>query len=268
MILSSKLIKAKLYKYISHVQREYEVGLVVDLLAPGEKFIDIGANKGTYIYGALRANATVLAIEPIPELASHLEQLFANEEVEILEFAVGKFSGETDLFIPTENSRRISTRASLSSIANMGFQLEQIKVNVAPLDSLVSIADFVKVDVEGNELEVLESSISLLKTQHPTIMCEAEVRHHPDNPEILNQCFTFLESLGYKGFFISPLNRKLLEPISKFDSRRYQRIEANKKAGSLRHDPNYVNNFLFIHDSRLAALSKRVLLKGWKLAQA
>jgi len=263
----SRQIRAAAQKIISHLQREYEVGLVTDLLAHGENFIDIGANKGTYIYAALRANATVQAIEPIPELANHMRNLFKDEEVEVLEYAVANSTGEMELHIPLEKSRRVSTRASLSPVANIGFQLEKIIVKVAPLEHLVNAADLIKIDVEGNEFEVLKSSIPILTTQHPTIIFEAEVRHHPDNPHILKQCFSLLESNGYSGLFISPHDRKQLLPIAKFDLGKHQRVEANKKVGSLRQDPNYVNNFLFIHESRHADIIARALTKGWKLKQ-
>ena len=267
MNIFSKQIRAAVHQTISHLQREYEVGLVTDLLAHGENFIDIGANKGTYIYAALRANAAVQAIEPIPELANQLRNLFKDEEVEVLEYAVANSTGELELHIPLEKNRRISTRASLSSVANIGFQLENIIVKVAPLEHLVNAADLIKIDVEGNEFEVLESSIPFLTNQHSTIIFEAEVRHHPDNPDILNQCFSLLESHGYSGLFISPKDRKQLLPVSKFDVAKHQRVETNKKVGSLRQDPNYVNNFLFIHESRLIDISARALAKGWELKQ-
>ena len=44
------------------------------MLAPGQLFVDVGANVGLYVLWALDAGASVIAMEPIEENLAQLER--------------------------------------------------------------------------------------------------------------------------------------------------------------------------------------------------
>ena len=59
--------------------------------------------------------------------------------------------------------------------------------------------NFLKIDVEGHELAVLQGARQTLKKHRPTILVECEARHRPDGD--VRPVFEFLQSLGYGGSF-------------------------------------------------------------------
>jgi hypothetical protein len=72
------------------------------------------------------------------------------------------------------------------------------QVPVATLDSLweqrlFPSIDFIKCDVEGSELEVLQGSISLLRTHAPALLIEV-------SRDTSSDVFALLHELGYRAF--------------------------------------------------------------------
>jgi len=127
---------------------------ILSALAPGDVFVDVGANCGAYsLFAARRVGATgcVLAIEPMPEMIARLRfnvraNGFAN--VQIFETAIGPEAGSATLFVDT------ARRGHSSLIALDG--ATSTTVPVAPLLSIVTQAridriDALKIDVEGYE---------------------------------------------------------------------------------------------------------------------
>ena len=59
--------------------------------------------------------------------------------------------------------------------------------------------NFLKIDVEGHELAVLEGARHTLEAHRPTILLECEARHRADGD--VRPVFELLQSLGYEGSF-------------------------------------------------------------------
>jgi hypothetical protein len=68
--------------------------------------------------------------------------------------------------------------------------------------------DIIKIDVEGNELNVLKGSEKTLKKNYPIIIMETH------GQEIKKKCFFFLEKYGYKK--IIPLDSNDTEEAKEF----------------------------------------------------
>jgi hypothetical protein len=90
--------------------------------------------------------------------------------------------------------------------------------------------DFIKMDVEGNELTILKGGEKLLRSAMPKLLIEIEARHVGREQAL--STITFMKELGYRVFFICG---KELLPYEKFDFDLYQ----NPEAGI------YCNNFIF-----------------------
>jgi hypothetical protein len=94
---------------------------------------------------------------------------------------------------------------------------------------------FIKIDVEGHELEVLLGSVDTLRRDRPILLIEIEQRH---SPVPISETFDFLASLGYIGEFLDAHGR--CQPQFYFDVTEHQtrRLDA---VGT----PEYINTFVF-----------------------
>jgi FkbM family methyltransferase len=143
-----------------------ERGLVRGLLAPGMHAADVGANIGYYlllIESAVGPAGRVTCFEPDAENLRELRRnLEANRlsNVEVVAAAVGARDGAVSL--------RAGLNAAVAA-AHPGAPT----VPLVRLDSaLPARVDFLKIDVEGYEGQVLEGARRLLSTDRPNLFLE------------------------------------------------------------------------------------------------
>lgn len=169
--------------YEMHFQR-----LMMKELKPGMAFYDVGANVGFYSLLAARLvqSGRVFAFEPLPRnvfyLKRHLE-LNAVGNVEIYELAISDHAGQ----------------ASFDEGADCGsghLGSGGLSVQTATLDSLVQeqrIAPpaFVKMDIEGGELNALAGARNCLTRYRPTVFLATH------GAETHEQCRQLLQDWGF-----------------------------------------------------------------------
>jgi FkbM family methyltransferase len=102
------------------------------------------------------------------------------------------------------------------------------------------VPNFVKIDVEGHELAVLEGARRTLETHRPTLLIECEARHRPDGD--VRSVFDFLKSVGYTGSFFCYGSRR---PLIEFDVAVHQHVDRTRG----RVPGGYANNFAFNFES-------------------
>lgn len=137
-----------------------------ELIRPGDRCFDIGAHVGNRSWVWAGLGAKVVALEPQPDFARFVRWLARRRAgIELVEAAVGARPGMLTLHIsrrhPTVST---ASRSFLESVAGApsfgGVHWDQaIDVPVTTLDALVARygrPDFVKIDVEGFEGEVLD----------------------------------------------------------------------------------------------------------------
>jgi FkbM family methyltransferase len=149
---------------------EAEVACCAKLLKrPPRTVLDIGANRGDYSAAVVARypDCSLHAFEPSPVNATLLRERFkGNPRVRIHEVALSDNDGEACLYA----DRPGSGLASLSErrLDHFGIRLtESVQVRTARLDKFAKHADiceidWVKLDVEGHELFVLQGMGSLL----------------------------------------------------------------------------------------------------------
>jgi FkbM family methyltransferase len=163
-------------------------------VSPGATVVDVGANIGFYtlLLSQLVTNSgRVLAFEPMPVGLERLRtnlRLNAVRNVDVREQAVAATNGTARFFLgPPEHT-------SISSLHRIE-DAEAINVDCTTLDAALGgypRVDFLKVDVEGAEADVLNGAIETLKRGVPYIIGEVSSSDWP--PRLI--------ALGYEMFLI------------------------------------------------------------------
>lgn len=139
------------------------------LVAKGAVVFDIGANIGEFTAAFLALDAgKVVAVEPQPELCRHLAQSFpaaiAQGKLEVRPCAVSSAPGRLRLNVASDPGRSMSTLSPefLAMSRRNGHHWDAaaaIDVDVVTLAQLIAAhgtPDYLKIDVEGHDLAVLQ----------------------------------------------------------------------------------------------------------------
>jgi FkbM family methyltransferase len=159
-----------------------ELRFVEKFLKPGMCVLDIGAHHGLYTLLASKlvgSGGKVIAFEPSPRerrlLARNLRLNFSSN-VRIETFALGSGPSKANLFLVEGGEDGCN---SLRPPATAGIT-RTVSVDVLSLDDYLSNpglgrVDFVKLDVEGAEREVLRGAVSLLhSSSRPLFLVEVQ----------------------------------------------------------------------------------------------
>lgn len=185
---------------------EYEeMGFILHVLRPGEIFVDVGANVGSYsILAAGGVGACAVAIEPIP---STYAKLLRNIGLNRLESLVRPVRCGVSFERGT-----LAFTASLDTVNHVLADKESadsIDVEVIPLDDLVPELNAVaiKIDVEGHEISVLKGASKLLASDALlAVVVETNSsgkRYGAEDSEI----FDLMASFGFSPYQYDPVSR-------------------------------------------------------------
>ncbi len=228
------LLRIRSYRYSQH---EPEINYIDRYCSVDGISVDIGAHQGVYTYVMSRKSKKCIAFEAHPYYTEKLKKA-APKNVVVHNLAISDFNGTAKLKIPNGKVglATIDPNNKLQVKKENLVEIAEIEVKTATLDSLIDEkVDFIKIDVEGHEISVLNGAINILMKYHPVVMVEVEERHVSGRIEAVNN---FFNNISYKGYF---LNEGLLKDISYFDINKYQTISSSGEPVS-----PYINNFIFI----------------------
>lgn len=149
----------------------------------GEVAWDVGGNWGDVAERLAYSFKRVISFEPAEESYRILFETAANTRgLEAIEMAISDHDGEVLLDVQ-ENSIRSGQLTTASpgdtpdslSESTWGRVLERRSVPCSRLDSLdawYGVPDFIKIDVEGHEVAVIEGGLKLLKAAKPRLFIE------------------------------------------------------------------------------------------------
>ncbi len=226
---------------------------LLDWLVQGcDRVVDVGGNRGVYAYQLWRLGAIVEVFEPNPICCRVLRAWAADKpSVNVRSVALSSGSGYASLHIPIDGAG-IEHDAS-ASIENTGFARKRDElVQLQTLDSYqLEGVCLIKIDVEGHEYSVIKGSAATIASSRPALLIEIEQRHicRP-----IGEVFEEILGLGYQGYFMA-CGR--LHALATFDLARHQSMTQFGTEGS-----EYINNFLFLHASRLEAGEYAALVDG------
>ncbi len=202
--------------------------------------IDVGANWGAYTYWLSYWARRCHVFEPHPTCAAFLLRAFPRAHVQQVALS-NTTSDDAILQVPLWQGRFVEAGGFL---ANSPRELPTLSVSVRArrLDDygLVNVG-FIKIDVEGHELAVIEGGLKTLELSRPRILVECEERHRTS---ALASVMTLLNRLGYQGMCLSTLGLVWFANAH----------EAQRSA--------LTNNFIFVHATDRMATSSAVQLAG------
>jgi FkbM family methyltransferase len=224
-----------------YIRGEPEIRKLKHLVPPGKLAIDIGANNGVYTFWLKRYSGRVLAIEPNPQCATILKSSFKSG-VKIINAACSNQSGTAVLTIPSAKGHPNHYRGSIDEALEFTGETLSVQVRTGRLDDMVSEEiGFIKIDVEGHELDVIKGSMNLLKKYRPVLLIEAEDRHKKGSVEAMFEVF---KKLDYDCLF---LYRGQILNDQDFSLSIHQ-AHCERQLGA--RDQDYVNNFMFLPRER------------------
>lgn len=157
------------------------------------KAIDVGANVGLWAKDFCKIFKEVKLFEPYKENIECLKKnLKHNNNYEIFEFALSNFQGFADLFVDESGLGN----NSLNPINQNN--LMKVKIDTMKLDNFnFDEIDYIKIDVQFHELEVIEGAINTLKNNNPVLCIEA-ARRNEEELAYVRKFVKILEDLNYK----------------------------------------------------------------------
>jgi len=230
------LIPPSVY-YVLRARRELrrgeaELRILPFLIDPTRNSVDAGANKGVYTYWLERLSHHVYAYEPNPKMFKTLK-VGVGSKATVNFAALSDQAGEFALRIPKTSRGSYSNQGASLNHNKVGDSYGEVMVKTRRLDDEgLNNIGFLKIDVEGHEMAVLDGALETLKHDRPTLLIEMEQNH---TGRAIEDDLKRVTDLGYRMLF---LHRGVLKSGDSFDGDTHHR-----KAPS---PQDYIFNFIFV----------------------
>ena len=177
-------------------------------------FVDVGCNVGEWATTAMRCGITghLVAVDPLQanlDRAGHNLAATGQSNYSLRAVAISETVGRSSFFV--HRDRTLSGLDSFGDMRALGYDypVDEVPVETTRLDELVKEFQgfrpfFVKIDVEGSELSVLQSGRQLLNDETLSF-CQFEFGHAARSQRVyLHDLVTFFETVDVDIFVIKP----------------------------------------------------------------
>jgi FkbM family methyltransferase len=185
--------------------REYDPSFetVLPELKDGDCIVDIGANIGytALLFASQAKNCNVIAFEPHPVTFQKAQKnILLNPGLSIQLLNMGLGSKKDKLQLSEVNEANSGMNRILPADSASGFR--SAIVEIERLDDVlkqknISKVDFIKIDVEGYEAQVLAGAKDTLASSQPVILMELDDNNLRDNLSTAAEVIQTLRSAGY-----------------------------------------------------------------------
>lgn len=183
--------------------------IIKQIVTPSDNAIDVGCHKGEILEWFLKyaPYGKHFAVEPIPYFYERLKKKFPT--VTCFPVAASNEYGQKEFFW-------IKDKPAYSGLSKRAFteknaDIVPLRVEVKPLDHLIPLQvpiKFIKIDVEGAELKVLQGASGIIKNHRPYIAFEFGVGGSDYYNTTAADIFLFFAEKNYMLFdFQSFLNK-------------------------------------------------------------
>jgi FkbM family methyltransferase len=187
-----------------------EMSFLLHILRPGDLFVDVGANMGSYtVLASSVCRAHAIAYEPVDSTFLRLESNIRLNQVEDLvmlrKYAVGE---RADMVLMTTG------HDTTNHIVTMGVSTTPVQL-VTLDDDLPAVPILIKIDVEGFESAVLRGAKRILsdpKLNALIIELNGAGSRYGESDDQIHAC---LLGYGFKPFRYSPVERRLI-PLASY----------------------------------------------------
>lgn len=199
------------YRWDTFFYKEPETLAWIDKMEDGSTLWDVGANVGIYsiYFLAQKEKGRVVAFEPHPSnLAGLVDNLYGNnllnDRITIVsnplysDCSICKFNMHSN--VVGDSNHTISKTPSSSYFQSLTMTLD------TPLSYGLPCPDYMKVDVDGNEMEIIKSADSILSNKKlKSILIEIEFANHDEVSSIIGK----LNHYGFREVYRVDTNARL-----------------------------------------------------------
>ena len=214
------LLKRRANRYLNN-NTEKELSLLPDLVDRKKASIDIGVYRGVYSYFLSDLTEYVYPFEANNLLQIKLISAFKNKKnVKVENLALSSSSGTAELRVTIRDAYAdyddeqkyelgIATLHSENKLNNKNYEtIKNIKKITLDEYNFLHKIGFIKIDVEGHELEIIRGGKNFLEYHRPVMLIEIEERHAGKSPiDIINE----ICSHGYNCFIVNEKTMRALK---------------------------------------------------------
>lgn len=175
---------------------EAEIHLLPFLVDPTRNAVDAGAHRGSYCYFLARMCPQVYAYEPNPVMRDYLQHV-VRDNVIVSDAGLSNQCGESQFVVPNSQRGYRNTAGTLETNLYVGdaarFAVRTVRLDDEQLENV----GFIKMDIEGHELQALAGARRLLERDRPTMLIE--VREEL-NGKPIEDALAEIEDYGYHAF--------------------------------------------------------------------
>lgn len=229
------------YRAKQYLKKENPAGIkyLLDNIKAGDSVFEVGAHKGGYLYFIMQklgGTGKVYAFEPQSSLYTYLAEtkaLMGWKNLQLERLALSDEKIITPIYDYGLKNSQSGVGASITEFPNLeSVKLEEVITQT--LDDYCNRNDikpsFIRIDVEGNEMNLIRGAADTLQNCRPKILMEFKILLQ--GKEKMLKTFNFIKSIGYKGYFYRD---QVLVPLSEFNFEIYSSQAADYG----------VNNFIF-----------------------
>lgn len=186
--------------------------MVMSIIEEDSIVFDVGAHTGEWSLNALKTqpNINLFAFEPIPILAEALRTNLKNKPVSIHQLVLSNINDFLSFCYYPKNPGLSTLHPRLSVETQLNLTKDTLLVEAVTIDSFcnqnnISHIDFIKIDTEGNELNVLLGAQNLLENASINAIQFEYGGCYKDSNTTLQSVFEYLTDLEYSIYRISQI---------------------------------------------------------------
>lgn len=169
---------------------------------------DVGGFEGQFAAAFARlvgAKGTVIVFEPNPVNRTHIDRILSLNgfgNVRVLPNALGASRSSATMVVPHHERSMGTLDTTIAEHIGDSGEVETFSVDIVPLDTLIGdenlpAPDFIKIDVEGFEVEALKGMEQTLRTARPAVFVELHGVSPDQQRQIAQEVVELLFALDY-----------------------------------------------------------------------